>query len=245
VKRFILFGLLGGLLATNTGCGLFQAVFCYRPCVARGDCMGGCGDICDDGCGPRCGPARPAYPPRVGRGYADCDTGCGCGTPCRRAPCRGCGACDSGCDPCADPCMSGCRSRTWHRGPLSCVFALFMPGCWSCSSCGERYWGDAYSDPPDCWDPCDRCGNYAGGNCSSCAGGWSGGQSGHTGGGCKSCNGGNAGGPSGAEMYSRSYGNSRGDYGTSVGREQIVSESERAVSPAARMSAQPHRAVRP
>ena len=32
MKRFILLGLLGGLLATNTGCGLLQAVFCCHPC---------------------------------------------------------------------------------------------------------------------------------------------------------------------------------------------------------------------
>ena len=38
MKRFILLSLLGGLLATNAGCGLLQAVFCCRPCAPRGDC---------------------------------------------------------------------------------------------------------------------------------------------------------------------------------------------------------------
>ena len=33
MKRFILFGLLGGLLATNAGCGLLQAIFCCHPVV--------------------------------------------------------------------------------------------------------------------------------------------------------------------------------------------------------------------
>ena len=29
--------------------------------------------------------------------------------------------------------------------------------------CGEMYWGDWISDPPDCCDPCDNCGNFTGG----------------------------------------------------------------------------------
>ena len=36
VKRILLTCLFGGVLAVN-GCGLLQAVFCYRPCVAHGD----------------------------------------------------------------------------------------------------------------------------------------------------------------------------------------------------------------
>jgi hypothetical protein len=51
------------------------------------------------------------------------------------------------------------------------VFALLMQGCSWCPSCGgDRYWGDFYSDPPDCWDPCDKYGNYTGGGCSTCGG---------------------------------------------------------------------------
>jgi hypothetical protein len=154
VKRLVLLGLLGGLLTTNAGCGLFQAIFCYRPCVGGGDCTVGTGDGCDDGCGPTCGQAyRPvrtaACAPRCGRVGGDCSS---CG------------------DPCADPCGDGCYRRCWHRGPLSCVFALFTPGFWCGRSCGERYWGDFYSDSPDCWDPCDCYGNYTGG-CRNCGGG--------------------------------------------------------------------------
>jgi hypothetical protein len=47
---------------------------------------------------------------------------------------------------------------------------LFTPNSWCGPSCGERYWGDFYSDPPDCWDPCDHCGNYTGGGCHNCGG---------------------------------------------------------------------------
>ena len=55
-----------------------------------------------------------------------------------------------------------------------------MQGCWCGSGCGERYWGDFYSDSPDCCDPCDGCGNYAGcgsgvsGGCRSCGDGYGG-----------------------------------------------------------------------
>lgn len=35
-------------------------------------------------------------------------------------------------------------------------------GCGSCSGCGERYWGEWHSDPPDKVDPCDNCGNWIG-----------------------------------------------------------------------------------
>jgi len=50
-----------------------------------------------------------------------------------------------------------------------------MPNCWCGPTCGERYWGDFYSDAPDCRDPCDTYGNYSGGGCRNC-----GGPSGHT-----------------------------------------------------------------
>jgi hypothetical protein len=178
VKRVLLFALLVGLLTTGTGCGLFQAVFCGQPCGGCGGC-GSCGSCseCDDGCGPACGPAcrpaRAACAPRRAV-VADCDDECGCGgaRPCRSVGCRTCSSCgDSSCDPCADPCGNGCYARPWYRGPLSCVFALFTPNCWCGPSCGERYWGDFYSDPPDCWDPCDNCGNYAGRGCRNCGGG--------------------------------------------------------------------------
>ena len=226
MKRFILLGLLGGLLATNTGCGLLQAVFCCHPCGPCGDCGAACGgDCCDEGCGPRCGPAtRWGCPPRCARGCADCDTGCGggCGPVCR----GGCGRCGSPCDdPCADPCGNGCCGRVWHRGPLSCVFAWLMRGCgwgtsWCGGGCGERYWGDYYNDPPDCCDPCDCHGNYTGGYRRL-----------FTGGRCRNCGGGYDGSSGGFDGYSRSPVAGRGDDGMPASRENIVSESDRVVGP--------------
>ena len=36
-----------------------------------------------------------------------------------------------------------------------------------CKGCGDIYWGEWVSDPPDCCDPCDGCGGFtgSGGNC--------------------------------------------------------------------------------
>jgi hypothetical protein len=31
-----------------------------------------------------------------------------------------------------------------------------------CHDCGERYWNEWYSDPPDCCDPCNDCGTFVG-----------------------------------------------------------------------------------
>jgi hypothetical protein len=218
VKRLMLISLLGALLATGTGCGLGQAIFCYRPCAMRG----GCGGMCDSGgdCGPACGPAcGPGLGLRGRLTCSDCGDACDapCGRPCRRPLCRSCGTCDSGCDdPCADPCGPGTCGRIWYRGPLSCLFGLMMRGAWCGPNCGGRYWGDFYSDPPDCWDPCDGYGNYSGG-CSSC---------GARGG------------------YSEDY---DGDVGNTVDegpapRERIMSQSDREVVPAPRPAAQPHKA---
>ena len=221
MKRLMLCALLVGLLATNSGCGLFQAVFCYRPCITQGDCPPGFGmDGCDEGCGPICGPTRrPVRPtgcaPRRSWVAADCGAGCDmeCGRPCRGPYCRRCAPCD---DPCMDPCGDACYGRCWHRGPLSCLFALLMRGSWWGPNCGEAYWGDFYSDPPDCWDPCDGYGNYTGHGCDSCGG------------------------------YGNAYGGFDGytggpvDDGMGVARENIISRTDRAVGPVA----QPHRAVR-
>jgi hypothetical protein len=224
VKRLILFGLLGGLLAANTGCGLLQAVFCYRPCLSRGDCGPDlCGDPCDDGCGPTCRPGyrgvrEPIYGARRAAVYADDDMGCdgAYGGPCRRAARRTC-------DPCADPCGGG-YCRPWYRGPLSCVFALFSPATWCGSNCGQRYWGDFYSDPPDCWDPCDSCGNYTGstgGECSSCGG--SGRQHG------------------GFDGYTRGR-RVEGDYDS---QDNVISENDRSIEEIPKPAPQPHKATRP
>jgi hypothetical protein len=219
VKRIMLFGLLAGALAATSGCGLFQSIFCYRPCTMRGDCCGGCcGDCCDDGCGPRCGARGCGV--RQARVYADCGDDCcpECGQPLRGARCRSCGTCgpcgDCCGDACADPCGDCCYGRPWHRGPLSCLFALFTPAYWGGRGCGERYWGDFYSDPPDCWDPCDCNGNYTG-RCHHCGGG-----------------------------YSDGYGGGRPAQVMPPSDENAVPQGDREGNPAPKPAAQPHKAAK-
>ncbi len=209
VKRILIFALLGGLLSIGSGCGLMQAIFCYRPCVMRGDCPPGpCDSFCGDDCGD-CGPAwgmprgRVAVPRR-----AVVSDDCGV----VRGPI--CGPACGGYDPCMDPCGECCYGRCWHRGPLSCIFALFMRESWYGPSCGERYWGDFYSDPPDCWDPCDCYGNYSGGSQNVYSR-----QARRV------------------DRYSGDY----FDYGmpNGGGGEQIISENERVVAPAPRPTPAP------
>jgi hypothetical protein len=93
---------------------------------------------CTDTCGPTLGAARC----EVGCGSAECDP----------------------CDPCG-PCYYGEYSPL---GPLAAVFRIFDPVTWMGPSCGERYWGDFYGEPPDCCDPCDCYGNYTGMHVSNC-----------------------------------------------------------------------------
>ena len=131
-------------------------------------------DSCSCGCESPCGGNCSC---QTQRGNPCRDAACGedCGYPYRRPGVRSC-----------DPCGEICRPMTCHDktfcGPLTPIFALFTRDSWRGSGCGERYWGDFYGDPPDCSDPCDRCGNYTGGY-----GGWNGG--GGSGRGCN-CGGG-------------------------------------------------------
>ncbi len=42
--------------------------------------------------------------------------------------------------------------------PTECGILPAMRRCMSCGKgCGEIYWGEWISDPPDCCDPCDQC----------------------------------------------------------------------------------------
>ena len=76
-----------------------------------------------------------------------------------------------------DPCVKGCGGGDCHDGTChggghakcdSCGGAKPRIGSWinsklSCgSACGEVYWDEWISDPPDCCDPCDDCGNFVG-----------------------------------------------------------------------------------
>lgn len=84
----------------------------------------------------------------------------GCCSLHRKTP--GCvsGAC--GVDGCGDCCPGPC-----HHGFLSPLEQLLSCG----SGCGEVYWDEWLSDPPDCCDPCDPCGNWIGpqGDCCHCS----------------------------------------------------------------------------
>lgn len=207
MKRILLLCLLGGALFANSGCGLLHAVCSYRPCVSRGDCSVGPCDECGDFCGPTC---RSVRGPVVAR---------------RTVSCNDC--CDS-CDPCADPCGRGAYGRCWYRGPLSCVFALFMPHYWQGCGCSEqRYWGDFYSDPPDCWDPCDGCGNYTGG-------GYTGGALTPSSGGCRNCG--------SSASYRRGAAANRVEDGAMTSEMRVV--SDRAVTTSVKSASEPRRAVR-
>jgi hypothetical protein len=219
-----------------------------RGGCGQGMACGECDDDCGQACGPM---GRPIRGPACGGprarlcGGGDCGSPCDgdCAAPCRRplarscSPCGRCGTCGScntcgscgSCSPCgdscndvcADPCGNGSCCRTWHRGPLSCLFALFMGGYWCGPSCGNRYWGDFYSDSPDCWDPCDGHGNYTGGKCRSC---------------------GRAIGPT--TGYGQNYvGNGNVDTGMSEGN--IISQSDRVVGQSPNDASQPHRATKP
>ena len=137
----------------------------------RSSSCNNCCDQCCCDCGPPC---RQTGCQSCGNG---CNSCCDCAPPCRQTGCQSCGngcnsCCDSCCGCCDDPCCcDGCCERPWHRGPLSCFFGLLTPRCWGGPSCGQRYWGDYYSDPPCCCDPCDCHGNYNGCCHRNCGGG--------------------------------------------------------------------------
>jgi hypothetical protein len=62
---------------------------------------------------------------------------------------------------------SGCAFSGHHcvddGGCGSCSHVSHLPSRLACGSgCGEVYWDEWLSDPPDCEDPCDDCGYYVG-----------------------------------------------------------------------------------
>ncbi len=67
----------------------------------------------------------------------------------------GIGGFDSGPGDCCgtDPCSRGPRRR-----PFANLLGMF-----ACNGgCGDVYYDEWVSDPPDCCDPCDNCGNWTG-----------------------------------------------------------------------------------
>ncbi|HIQ23154.1 MAG TPA: hypothetical protein EYH34_18170 [Planctomycetes bacterium] len=72
---------------------------------------------------------------------------------------------------CADPCVRcGCL-RSLLCGPVALVGGLVRCGvCGFCDGggCGDVYWGDWISEPPDYCDSCDGVGHWTGSGCSHC-----------------------------------------------------------------------------
>jgi hypothetical protein len=194
MKRAAFFLLAVGLLSTTSGCGVFQALIynpfgdggpvlrrgccCEGPCgPACGPCSAACGQTCgacQAPCGPACGPCSAACGPTCRVCQAPCGPACG---PCSAACGPTCGACQAPCGPACGPCngvvcgphRACCDCECGNGGgphPLRWLCGLFD---WNCDcGCGEKYWGD-WSDPPDCHDPCNRCGHFVGRGC--CGGG--------------------------------------------------------------------------
>src|SRR5262245_20621057 len=84
--------------------------------------------------------------------------GSGC---CCMPNCGGCGGC---CSP-YPMVWNGCCNECSHAPHVSCADCCgecgiipYLTRHKSCGQgCGEIYWGEWYSDPPDCCDPCDQC----------------------------------------------------------------------------------------
>lgn len=60
-----------------------------------------------------------------------------------------------------------CHPRMYHGSCCSPagVGPRIKNGISCQKGCGEVYWGDWISDPPDCCEPCDSCGNFTGAEC--------------------------------------------------------------------------------
>ncbi len=140
-KRIICFSLVLGLLTAASGCGLGHALKCGHGPIA----------ICD---GPACGPGCGSF------------FGPTCGTTCQEE----CGpTCEPGCDSCGGPPVEECVGPDCGPcGPLNWIAGLFHPEAWCGPACGELYWSDFHSEPPDCRDPCDNCGNFTGMGTAGC-----------------------------------------------------------------------------
>lgn len=95
----------------------------------------------------------------VGSGCCSVGGHCGAGASCTLGPClrpiiwRGeCHECGPPGESCAD-CCGECGIFPALRRGLTCG-----------KGCGEIYISEWISDPPDCCDPCDACGNWVGPN---------------------------------------------------------------------------------
>jgi hypothetical protein len=100
--------------------------------------------------------------------------------------CCGPNRCGSGCGPGVDGGRGSlfCRSyeqRMADSDSYNCGHCNTPVGCcnggikgWlnsqatGCKGCGDMYWGEWVSDPPDCCDPCNKCGDYTGNGGTCC-----------------------------------------------------------------------------
>jgi len=78
-----------------------------------------------------------------------------------------CGGLDTCCGSLSDPILGDCSrcgvcGGSDCPGYTPCGYLKYMLTCGS--GCGEIYYNEWISDPPDCCDPCDDCGNW----CQGC-----------------------------------------------------------------------------
>ncbi len=144
LRRALSIGLVAALLAVAHGCCVLDDAL-YEPF------------------GPGLGP-NYRHCPRAGAACAaPCESDGVCGFHPDRRACAPCAECEAACD------ELGCGPYTdGHCGPVTWIFSLFWRRTFCGTGCGPRYYGEWYSDPPDCCDPCDFCGGSAPG-CSACA----------------------------------------------------------------------------
>ena len=167
MKRILLAVLTCGVLVANSGCCgalLYRLVYCPLGPGTQCDPTH-CGHVYMGAPGPAYGPvADPVY--GVG-----CET---CGpVACEPAGMETCGpAMEPGCGPALGPYYGPGYGYPYGVsrccGLLGGVFRVLFPPTWCGKGCGPIYLSEFHSDPPDCCDPCDRCGNFTGGGCVSC-----------------------------------------------------------------------------
>lgn len=127
------------MMARGIGIVACLALLVSSGCVCRGPC-GVIRDplgACEPDCGHTCMPALNYD--RVWRG----------------GPCNDCGP-------------GGCGTGSYYRCGLLPMLRAHLHGTATCGrGCGEVYWGEWVSDPPDCCDPCNSCGDWQGRQCCS------------------------------------------------------------------------------